>query len=302
MLDAVFVLAQQIAPVLAEGTKGNPRQIKRFLNTLLLRQQIANARGFADLISQPVLAKLMLAERFQPDFYEHIASQAMLSSNGKAADIILLEESRKEQRTEKKKTNGSKETTEKEYSEDSNTAQWLERDWLKRWLSLEPAIGNVDLRPYVFVARDKRILTSSVESSGLEFLISKLCGSQLEIRTVEPSVREMSTGDADIVFGALRERVLGGGDFINPPPGIGGLSIIAKHHSRFQGEIVKLLGSLDSKRLGLWVVKGWNESITDTKALRELRSVMQTWVNQEENKMLKQGASAALATLQRGTE
>ena len=67
-LDAAFVLAQQIAPVLAEGTKGNPRQIKRFLNALLLRHVIADARGFADLISQPMLAKLMLAERFPARF------------------------------------------------------------------------------------------------------------------------------------------------------------------------------------------------------------------------------------------
>ena len=299
-LDAAFILAQQIAPVLAEGTKGNPRQIKRFLNALQLRQVIANERGFADLISQPVLAKLMLAERFQPDFYEHIAAQAMTSSDGKATDIILLEESREGPRVGKnKKTKG---TTKKEYPQDSDAAQWLDRDWLKRWLSIEPTIGNVDLRPYVFVARDKRLLTGAVGSGGLEVLTSKLCGSQFEIRTAESEVKELTPGDADIVFGALRERVLSGGDFAKPPPGIDGLSIIAKHHPRFQGEIVKLLRSLDSKRLGLWVVKGWNESITDTKALRELRSVMQTWVNQEENKMLKQGASAALATLQRGTE
>ena len=65
-LDTTFVLAQQIAPILAEGTKGNPRQVKRFLNALLVRQTIAEARGFGDLIERPVLAKLMLAERFQP--------------------------------------------------------------------------------------------------------------------------------------------------------------------------------------------------------------------------------------------
>jgi hypothetical protein len=69
-LDAAFVLAAQIGPILADGTKGNPRQIKRFLNALKVRQAIAQARGFADLINQPVLAKLMLAERFQPDFYD----------------------------------------------------------------------------------------------------------------------------------------------------------------------------------------------------------------------------------------
>lgn len=75
-LDSAFILSQQIAPILAEGTKGNPRQIKRFLNTLFLRQVIANARGYSDLINQAILAKLMLAERFQPDLYEHISTQS----------------------------------------------------------------------------------------------------------------------------------------------------------------------------------------------------------------------------------
>lgn len=64
-LGATYILAQQIGPILAEGSKGNPRQIKRFLNSLLIRQAIAEARGFGDVINRSVLAKLMLAERFQ---------------------------------------------------------------------------------------------------------------------------------------------------------------------------------------------------------------------------------------------
>lgn len=300
-LDSVFVLAQQIAPVLAEGTKGNPRQIKRFLNALLLRHVVANARGFADLIRQPVLAKLMLAERFQPDFYEHIAAQAMASSDGKAADIIAFEGPGEAlQAGKKQKATGTKGAGEKEDPWNSDAAKWLERDWLKRWFTIEPAIGDVDLRPYVFVARDKRLLSSAAGSGGLEILITKLCGSRLEIRAAEPEVRALTAGDADTVFGALRERVLGAENFTKSPPGIDGLAIVAKHHPRFQGELVKLLGSLEPKGLGLWVVSGWNESITDTKALQEIQTVIQGWANQEENKLLKQGASTALATLRKG--
>ena len=301
-LDATFILAQQIAPALAEGTKGNPRQIKRFLNALLLRHVIANARGFAELISQPMLAKLMLAERFQPDFYEHIAVQAMASSNGQSAAIIGLEGSGESPRGGRKhKATGSKEETGKEDSQESDIAKWLERDWLKRWLSIEPAIDGVDLRPYVFVARDKRLLNAGAGSGGLEALTTKLCGPQFGIRSVEPEIRVLTPGDADIVFRALRERVLSSGDFTKPPPGIDGLSIVAKHHAQFQGEVVKLLGSLDPKELGLWVVRGWNESITDTKALQELQTVMEEWANQKDNQLLKQGASTAIPILRKGT-
>lgn len=301
-LDSAFVLAQQIAPVLAEGAKGNPRQIKRFLNALLVRQVIARARGFGNLISQPVLAKLMLAERFQPDFYEHIAAQAMASVDGAAADIVSLEAVGKTTKSEEKdKTASKKEVAAQDSIPQSEVAKWLERDWLKRWLTIKPVIGSTDLRPYVFVARDKRLLTSVSGSGGLEALTTKLCGSQLELRAAEQDVRTLTPGDAEIVFGALRERVLGIGSFTNPPPGINGLSIVAKHHPRFQGEVVKLLGSLDPKGLGLWVVKGWNESITDTRVMQELQAVMQGWANQDDNKLLKQAASTALAALRKGT-
>ena len=80
-LDGTFLLAQQIGPILAEGTKGNPRQVKRFLNSLFIRSAIAKARGFRDSVNQAVLAKLMLAERFQPDFYDHLAGQVQARSN-----------------------------------------------------------------------------------------------------------------------------------------------------------------------------------------------------------------------------
>jgi hypothetical protein len=58
VIDAMN-LAERVSPVLAAGTKGNPRQIKRFLNALALRLAIAHERGFGDAIGQSHLAKIM---------------------------------------------------------------------------------------------------------------------------------------------------------------------------------------------------------------------------------------------------
>ena len=66
LANNALALSDQIGPILASGTKGNPRQIKRFLNALFLRQRTAEARGFGDDVKLTVLAKLMLAERFIP--------------------------------------------------------------------------------------------------------------------------------------------------------------------------------------------------------------------------------------------
>jgi predicted KAP-like P-loop ATPase len=49
----MLALSDQIGPILASGARGNPRQIKRFLNTLLLRHQMAEARGFGPDVNPP---------------------------------------------------------------------------------------------------------------------------------------------------------------------------------------------------------------------------------------------------------
>src|SRR6185312_10857010 len=84
-------LSDQIGPILASGTQGNPRQIKRFLNSLLLRQRTAEARGFGSEVKLPVLAKLMLAERFMPRLFEQIAYAAAAHSKGLCEGLAMLE-------------------------------------------------------------------------------------------------------------------------------------------------------------------------------------------------------------------
>lgn len=300
-LNAVFVLAQRIGPMLAEGTKGNPRQIKRFLNALLVRQTIAKARGFSDLINQAVLAKLMLAERFQPDFYDYIAAKAMISEDGTVMELADLEVANKGIASDGSgKSAEKKKPPEVEISDSVELAKWLERDWLKRWLNIEPTLSGIDLRPYVFVARDKRLLAGTTEVGGLDGLIAKLCGPQMSVRSAEAEVKVLTDADAGIVFSALRERILSATDFTIPPSGIDGVAIVAKHHVRFQSEVVSLLGSLDPKALGVWVVRGWNESITDAKARDQLITVIDGWTKQDDNVPLKKIAPAALAAFRKG--
>ncbi len=292
-LRDTYVLAQQIGPILAEGSKGNPRQIKRFLNSLLIRHAIADAQGFGDSINQAVLAKLMLAERFQPDFYKDMAGWVMVAEKGLAAELRLLEETvrRKDSPEVSAKKKGKKSTSDASLKE--TIAPWLEREWLEHWLRIEPVLAGRDLRPYVFVARDKRMIADIPEHTGLEGLITTLCGSAIAVRSVEPEVKALQESDTDQVFALLRERVLRQGDFTTQPAGFHGMRIVAKHHPRFQSEVLSILGGIEPKLLGIWVVKGWNEILTEPAAMEQLRTLMSQWATQDENGALKRAAELA---------
>ena len=300
-LAAAFLLAQRIGPILAEGTKGNPRQIKRFLNSLFVRRSIAVARGFSDSVNEAVLAKLMLAERFQQDFYEYLAAATMHASDGKVMELQDLEGMVRDDG--RSVAAGRKEAKAKTLSlgHDASTEKWAEREWLRRWLTLAPALGGVDLRPYVFVARDKRILAAPGEANDLDGLIKALTGSELAARSVEPQVQALREGDVEQVFGALRDRAVSEGSFSKPPPGFEGLMLVAKHHLRYQTELLELLGSMEPKMLGVWVAKGWNEILSDTEALVRHQTLLARWADQDDNLRLKKAAARALATPQRAT-
>jgi hypothetical protein len=65
-------LAAQLAAGLEPSKRGNPREIKRFLNGFAVRSQIAAGRGLD--VPSPVLAKLLLLEgRFRDDFKTFVA-------------------------------------------------------------------------------------------------------------------------------------------------------------------------------------------------------------------------------------
>ena len=69
-LEQSLQWVSSIAPALTEGLKGNPRQVKRFLNALLLRKQLAMAAGLN--IRDIVLVKLMLLEYIRPHRFDQL--------------------------------------------------------------------------------------------------------------------------------------------------------------------------------------------------------------------------------------
>lgn len=306
-----LTLSDQIGPILASGTKGNPRQIKRFLNTLVLRQRTAEARGFGDDVKLPVLAKLMLAERFIPRLFDQIAAAAAAASNGKCPDLAALESAATAKEDDKPKIkpakpaskdgDATKSTPKLEVvntTESVLLGEWLSSPAIKAWAMVPTMIGDEDLRPYLFVAKDRKDYFGAASVLGhLAAVVEQLFGGKFAVQALEADLKRLAPPEAAQVFEAVRGRIVGAGVFDTEPPGAAGLAVLIKAHPTLQEELLDFLDALPRDRLGPWVCKGWEGVLKDGDAVQRFDRLLQAW-SKEGDLMLKTVADGVLRTRQ----
>lgn len=300
-----LTLSDQIGPLLAGGTKGNPRQIKRFLNTLMLRQRTAEARGFGDDVRLPVLAKLMLAERFLPRLFDQIAGAAAMSPNGQSSELAALEagvadsanQTGRRKATAKRKGGTHGEGTVKfeavEAGETSLLTEWLSSKPIRAWAAVEPSLTSVDLRPYLFVTKDRKDYFGAGSVLGdLTTVVEQLLAPKIAVQALDADLRRLTTAEAEQVFQGVRGRIIGGDVFDTEPPGVAGLVVLVKAHPALQASLVDFLEGLPSDRLGPWAVKGWEGAIRDPEPVARLGQLVGSWAASAKNPLLKGAADA----------
>ena len=287
-VERALDLANRIAPILTDGARGNPRQIKRFVNTMHLRLAIAQERGFADDVEASVLAKLMLAERFAPEVYDAIARGA--ASTGASKELAALEALVADGDIEGKGKNGPEDAA-GQVEGTTGLREGPSLEWAKEWAKIEPALAEYDLRPYVFVTRDRRSLFGAVASLGeLDELLARLQGPSLQVRQASSTVGRLEAEDAERLFDALRAKVAATEDMKVQPTGADGLAEICRHHAFLQRSLVAMLRDLPVSRLGPWAVSGWRRALTTNEAKRDFEALVSDWAGQEENKELRVAA------------
>ena len=131
--------SNSVALVLTDGLKGNPRQVKRMLNAMLLRQQLARIAGIA--IRDEVLAKLMVLEYAHPARFQELnswqaAEGGFPTSLKKFEDWALADGG------------------DTGVPEAPNHTEWSKPS-VRTWLRIQPALSSVDLRDYFWLARDR---------------------------------------------------------------------------------------------------------------------------------------------------
>lgn len=302
-----MMLSDQIGPILASGAKGNPRQIKRFLNTLLLRKSTADVRGFGDEIKLPVLAKLMLAERFLPSLFEQIATVAVTHPQGRCVDLAALEDA------STLNDNGTQGTEIKEKSSDEKAletvvaiesailAEWKASQSIVAWACVQPSLAEIDLRPYLFATKDKKDYFGPASALGnLAKVAEKLFGSKLSVQALESELKQLAQPEAEKLFEAVRTKIMSGDIFDTQPAGVDGMAVLVKAQPSLQGKLLDFLHALPSSRCGPWVVGGWQSALKDTDAITRYEKILDGWSKLTNNQMLKLAAEAANKTRKGG--
>lgn len=156
-LEADMTIANRIAPTLSRGLRGNPRQLKRFLNTLLLR--LATARRREVTLDPAVLAKLMVLEQQQAEFQQLFLWQ--LNQDGAPEELGTAE---------KAATAG----TELPKGSSPELTAWFGVPAVRAWLGLEPPLAGLPLGEFFFFSRDR--LSPAAPGARLSAALQDLLG------------------------------------------------------------------------------------------------------------------------------
>ncbi len=222
--------AAGLAPVLARGSRGNPRQIKRFLNMLELRRRSAKRKKVS--LEPSVLAKLMLLEdQHFADFQQlfdwqvsaggpscpQLASAEALARAGAdsgSADAAAAPTAVPETptRSPSRATRSGSAARKAAPAVDEAVRAWALRESVATWLRLSPPLAEVDLRPYFTYSRDRLALdavTIARLSAVQQRLLAELLASTDQVRRA--GLRRLSMvdpRDRDPVVEALAAALL----------------------------------------------------------------------------------------------
>lgn len=183
-------IADQLAGILVstDTIKGNPRLIKRLLNALEIRKKVANINGMTLDVS--VLIKMLLFERCTTDrAFDFLAREVANAEDGKPKFIQQLED---------KLISGE----EYEVPDDA----W-NNDFIKKWMLIEPKLSGTDLRPLLYLSKDKSlsfVAYDELSAKGEELLVAlKNVKNGTFIKELVESIKSLDIKEAEVLLNRL---------------------------------------------------------------------------------------------------
>ena len=260
-LQANLELADRLAPLMttARQIAGNPRLIKRFLNTLAIRLAIANAQHVA--VDEGALAKMLLFERCaSEEAYAELISAINNGDEGKPAFLADWEERARA---------GEK--------IDGLPPAWA-APFVTEWLALPPAFAELDLRAVVYVSREHMpIITAadqlSSEAAELLEALLRVDGSTSSVLTEQ--LRTLSGREVTLITERLMVRARQEQEWGTPSVLWGLLTVIDADPEQAPA-FARFLDSIPTQRLRADIVPVFDDRDWARAALRKWEANSET--------------------------
>jgi len=236
-------LAERLAPLLATSKEvaGNPRIVKRLLNTISLRARIAAQRGMT--IDEVLLAKIAVLERCTDSdtvqwFYREINDAA----DGKPKILKDLESCRDD--VDKFKSACPKEAAK-------------HAEFLFRWSALPPDLTGLDLRPAVYLSRDSVALayrTAGLSAKAAEAVEVLLKVTSSHSAAAQSVIDGLQDEDHIPVMDQIITELRKAPDWVKTPRGFHGALLLAKRSLKTAApRLAEYLASLPDGSAGAWM-------------------------------------------------
>jgi hypothetical protein len=185
-------LVEACSDAITDGLKGNPRQIKRFLNGFWLRRELARVAHIPQLRDH-ILIKLMVLEYMSSDRFDELYQWHRTSGDGTAQPMGELEDAE------------GVEAIPEKYANWGTSRLW-------RWIKAEPSLAAEDLRDYFWVARSAitdtlagvRLMTQAMRIC-TEELLSKV---EMERRNSVTMFASLSEDEQEGVLGIVKRHAM----------------------------------------------------------------------------------------------
>jgi len=186
-------LAERLAPLMVGTSQinGNPRQIKRFLNTLSIRMSLARSQGVP--LDEALVAKMLLFERCaDTKLYQKLVQEVTHDNEGKPRFLTEMEA---------KARRGESAT-------DGATSEWEKNRFVKEWLCLDPTVSDHDLRGAIYVGRENLPLITPEDrlSSAAIDILKALLSSPAQARMLSDRIKSLGADEVHVIMSRLLER------------------------------------------------------------------------------------------------
>lgn len=275
-LRANLELADRLAPLMttAKQIAGNPRLIKRFMNTLSIRLAIAKAQHVA--VDEGALAKMLLFERCAgEDAYAELVAAINDGDQGKPDFLAQWE----------------KQACSGEEIKDLPAA-W-KSPFVKDWLALPPAFAETDLRAVVYVSREHMPIITAADqlSSEAAGILEALLGLNRPSSTLADQLRALPGREITLVAERLLVRARQEQEW-GTPPVLWGLITVIDAEPEQAPTLARFLETIEPSRLQADIVP-----VLGDRACA--RAALDKWARNEETPQPVKRAIKALAREER---